>query len=95
VCDEIYSNGGVVLPHKEIKSSILKPEIVMWGTGFGICRLRLKPLGGLQIIAFGNVFRVRVRIRLLKEEVCHRCENGVKVQLCGVDKISFHVTKTL
>ncbi|WOK93794.1 putative mannose-1-phosphate guanylyltransferase 1 isoform X1 [Canna indica] len=27
--DEIYSNGGVVLPHKEIKSSILKPEIVM------------------------------------------------------------------
>lgn len=29
VCDEIYSNGGVVLPHKQIKSSILKPEIVM------------------------------------------------------------------
>ena len=29
VCDEIYSNGGVVLPHKEIKSNILKPEIVM------------------------------------------------------------------
>lgn len=29
VCDEIYSNGGVVLPHKEIKSSILKPEILM------------------------------------------------------------------
>ncbi|URE29740.1 mannose-1-phosphate guanylyltransferase [Musa troglodytarum] len=29
VSDEIYSNGGVVLPHKEIKSSILKPEIVM------------------------------------------------------------------
>ncbi|KAL0303771.1 UNVERIFIED_CONTAM: Mannose-1-phosphate guanylyltransferase 1 [Sesamum radiatum] len=29
VGDEIYSNGGVVLPHKEIKSSILKPEIVM------------------------------------------------------------------
>ncbi|KAF7054490.1 hypothetical protein CFC21_062155 [Triticum aestivum] len=29
VCDEVYSNGGVVLPHKEIKSSILKPEIVM------------------------------------------------------------------
>lgn len=29
VCDEIYSNGGVVLPHKEIKTSILKPEIVM------------------------------------------------------------------
>ncbi|KAF6161159.1 hypothetical protein GIB67_007800 [Kingdonia uniflora] len=29
VYDEIYSNGGVVLPHKEIKSSILKPEIVM------------------------------------------------------------------
>lgn len=29
ICDEIYSNGGVVLPHKEIKSSILKPEIVM------------------------------------------------------------------
>ncbi|KAL5807062.1 hypothetical protein ACOSQ4_029795 [Xanthoceras sorbifolium] len=27
--DEVYSNGGVVLPHKEIKSSILKPEIVM------------------------------------------------------------------
>lgn len=27
--DEIYSNGGVVLPHKEIKSNILKPEIVM------------------------------------------------------------------
>ncbi|XP_010262630.1 PREDICTED: mannose-1-phosphate guanylyltransferase 1-like [Nelumbo nucifera] len=29
VSDEIYSNGGIVLPHKEIKSSILKPEIVM------------------------------------------------------------------
>ncbi|KAK5835496.1 hypothetical protein PVK06_011186 [Gossypium arboreum] len=29
VCDEIYGNGGVILPHKEIKSSILKPEIVM------------------------------------------------------------------
>lgn len=29
VCDEVYSNGGVVLPHKEIKSSITKPEIVM------------------------------------------------------------------
>eukprot|EP00249_Psilotum_nudum_P025372 c29778_g1_i1 orf=242-1327(+) len=29
VCDEVYSNGGVVLPHKEIKSSIPKPEIVM------------------------------------------------------------------
>ncbi|CAM6093047.1 unnamed protein product [Calypogeia fissa] len=29
VQDEIYSNGGVVLPHKEIKTSILKPEIVM------------------------------------------------------------------
>lgn len=29
VADEVYSNGGVVLPHKEIKSSILKPEIVM------------------------------------------------------------------
>uniref|UniRef100_A0A0D3GXR4 Uncharacterized protein n=1 Tax=Oryza barthii TaxID=65489 RepID=A0A0D3GXR4_9ORYZ len=27
--DEVYTNGGVVLPHKEIKSSILKPEIVM------------------------------------------------------------------
>lgn len=27
--DELYSNVGVVLPHKEIKSSILKPEIVM------------------------------------------------------------------
>ncbi|XP_078428065.1 glucose-1-phosphate adenylyltransferase family protein [Wolffia australiana] len=27
--DEVYSNGGVVLPHKEIKSSIIKPEIVM------------------------------------------------------------------
>ncbi|PON90808.1 Nucleotidyl transferase domain containing protein [Trema orientale] len=27
--DEVYSNGAVVLPHKEIKSSILKPEIVM------------------------------------------------------------------
>lgn len=29
VSDEVYSNGGVVLPHKEIKNSILKPEIVM------------------------------------------------------------------
>ncbi|KAK1265599.1 Mannose-1-phosphate guanylyltransferase 1 [Acorus gramineus] len=29
VGDEVYSNGGVVLPHKEIKSSILKPQIVM------------------------------------------------------------------
>ncbi|GLJ06764.1 hypothetical protein SUGI_0047580 [Cryptomeria japonica] len=29
ISDEVYSNGGVVLPHKEIKSNILKPEIVM------------------------------------------------------------------
>lgn len=29
VGDEVYSNGAVVLPHKEIKSSILKPEIVI------------------------------------------------------------------
>ncbi|XP_024364271.1 mannose-1-phosphate guanylyltransferase 1 [Physcomitrium patens] len=29
VSDEIFTNGGVVLPHKEIKASILKPEIVM------------------------------------------------------------------
>ncbi|KAK2972309.1 hypothetical protein RJ640_014367 [Escallonia rubra] len=29
LCDEVYSNGGIVLPHKEIKSNILKPEIVM------------------------------------------------------------------
>ncbi|KAJ3703922.1 hypothetical protein LUZ61_007627 [Rhynchospora tenuis] len=29
VGDEVYSNGGVVLPHKDIKSNILKPEIVM------------------------------------------------------------------
>lgn len=29
VQDEIYTNGGVVLPHKEIKTSILKPEIIM------------------------------------------------------------------
>ena len=29
VADELYSNGGVVLPHKEIKSSILQPAIVM------------------------------------------------------------------
>lgn len=29
IADEVYSNGGVVLPHKEIKSSIVKPEIVM------------------------------------------------------------------
>ncbi|CAA3010311.1 Hypothetical predicted protein [Olea europaea subsp. europaea] len=29
VRDEIYSNGGVVLPHKEIKSNILNSEIVM------------------------------------------------------------------
>lgn len=29
VGDEVYSNGGVILPHKEIKSSILKPEIIM------------------------------------------------------------------
>eukprot|EP00271_Cylindrocystis_brebissonii_P011168 TRINITY_DN2802_c0_g1_i1.p1 TRINITY_DN2802_c0_g1~~TRINITY_DN2802_c0_g1_i1.p1 ORF type:complete len:361 (-),score=63.29 TRINITY_DN2802_c0_g1_i1:1507-2589(-) len=29
VQDEIYINGGVVLPHKEIKASILKPEIIM------------------------------------------------------------------
>ncbi|KAH7442570.1 hypothetical protein KP509_03G094900 [Ceratopteris richardii] len=27
--DEVYSNGGIVLPHKEIKNSIVKPEIVM------------------------------------------------------------------
>ena len=29
VADEVYSNGAVVLPHKEIKSSIVNPEIVM------------------------------------------------------------------
>ncbi|KAL8093496.1 mannose-1-phosphate guanylyltransferase 1-like [Apium graveolens] len=29
VCDEIYSNGGVVLPHKQIKASIWKPQILM------------------------------------------------------------------
>ncbi|KAK8956340.1 putative mannose-1-phosphate guanylyltransferase 2 [Platanthera guangdongensis] len=29
VGDEVYTNGGVVLPHKEIKSDILKPDIVM------------------------------------------------------------------
>ncbi|KAK4765270.1 hypothetical protein SAY86_026360 [Trapa natans] len=29
VGDEVYSNGGVILPHKEIKTNILKPEIVM------------------------------------------------------------------
>ncbi|MBA0601125.1 hypothetical protein Gorai_004312 [Gossypium raimondii] len=33
VWDEIYSSGGVILPHKEIKSSILKPEIVIWKLG--------------------------------------------------------------
>eukprot|EP00897_Mesotaenium_endlicherianum_P008680 jgi/Mesen1/7840/ME000419S07148 len=29
ISDEVYTNGGVVLPHKEIKVSILKPEIIM------------------------------------------------------------------
>ena len=29
VQDELYLNGAVVLPHKEIKASILKPEIIM------------------------------------------------------------------
>ncbi|GAA0163906.1 transferase [Lithospermum erythrorhizon] len=29
VGDEVHSDGGVVLPHTMIKSSILKPEIVM------------------------------------------------------------------
>jgi mannose-1-phosphate guanylyltransferase len=29
VCDEVYNNGGVVLPQKEIKTSILNPKIVM------------------------------------------------------------------
>lgn len=29
VQDEVYTNGGVVLPHKEIKGSIFKPEIIM------------------------------------------------------------------
>ncbi|KAA8518946.1 hypothetical protein F0562_016280 [Nyssa sinensis] len=33
VGDEVYSNGGVILPHKEIKSSILKPEIVILTPG--------------------------------------------------------------
>lgn len=28
VGDEVYINGGIVLPHKEIKSSILQPEIL-------------------------------------------------------------------
>ncbi|KAI4354560.1 hypothetical protein L6164_003410 [Bauhinia variegata] len=29
VRDEVYTNGGIVLPHKEISFNILKPEIVM------------------------------------------------------------------
>eukprot|EP00252_Welwitschia_mirabilis_P024888 TRINITY_DN7580_c0_g1_i1.p1 TRINITY_DN7580_c0_g1~~TRINITY_DN7580_c0_g1_i1.p1 ORF type:complete len:362 (+),score=45.27 TRINITY_DN7580_c0_g1_i1:179-1264(+) len=29
LCDEVYSNGAVVLPHKEIKTNIVKPEILM------------------------------------------------------------------
>ena len=29
VCDEIYTNGCLILPHKEIKSSLVTPEIVM------------------------------------------------------------------
>lgn len=29
MADEVYSNGAVVLPHKELKSSIVNPGIVM------------------------------------------------------------------
>ena len=29
VKDEIYINGGMILPHKEISSSIPEPSIVM------------------------------------------------------------------
>ena len=27
--DEVYVNGGIVLPHKEIKANVLKPQIIM------------------------------------------------------------------
>ena len=27
--DEIYVNGGIVLPHKEIKENITSPQIIM------------------------------------------------------------------
>lgn len=29
MADELYVNGGIVLPHKEIKASILSPQIIM------------------------------------------------------------------
>jgi len=29
MADELYVNGGIVLPHKEIKASILTPQIIM------------------------------------------------------------------
>ena len=31
VKDEIYVNGGKVLPHKSISSSVPEPQIIMWG----------------------------------------------------------------
>ena len=29
ISDELYVNGAKILPHKEIKVSIFKPEIIM------------------------------------------------------------------
>ena len=34
VQDEIYINGGKVLPHKSIGSSVPEPQIIMWCTFF-------------------------------------------------------------
>lgn len=30
VKDELYVNGGMVLPHKSISSSVPEPKIIMW-----------------------------------------------------------------
>lgn len=30
VKDELYVNGGMVLPHKSIAASVLEPKIIMW-----------------------------------------------------------------
>ena len=29
MADEVYVNGGIILPHKEIKANILQPQIIM------------------------------------------------------------------
>ena len=37
VQDEIYINGGKVLPHKSIGTSVPEPQIIMWWCIYKYC----------------------------------------------------------